>query len=369
MIAERVLMGLLLTGIAIGCSLVLYPFFSAILWAGILVFSSWPVFMQVRAQGIGRVVAAVIMIVITAVLVVLPLALAVPGGSDVDHIGSIIQNALRSGLPSAPMWLPQVPLVGQTLATLWNSWAADLSAMVAFFQPYFGIIAERGLNVVLGIARGILDVLLALFIGFFFYIYGDSLGLTLQALVRRIAGERADRLLTVTGLTVRGTVYGILGTAIVQGLLSVFGLWLSGVPHYGLLALIAGFLSVLPIGAPLIWIPAGLWLLTSGQTAWGIFLLIYGTVFISGSDHIIRPYFIARGAQLPFLLTVLGVLGGALAFGLLGVFVGPVLLGVAFTLVNEFAVDGERARLGKPELRTVGTELDARHQDPPNFAA
>jgi len=132
-------------------------------------------------------------------------------------------------------------------------------------------------------------------------------------------------------------VYGILGTALVQGFLTAFGLWVSGVPRPVLLGAVAGFLAVLPIGAPLVWIPAAAWLLSTGHTGWGIFLVIYGITAISGADHLIRPVFIARGAQLPFLLTVLGVLGGALAFGLLGIFLGPVLLGVGFTLVVEFA--------------------------------
>ncbi len=104
-----------------------------------------------------------------------------------------------------------------------------------------------------------------------------------------------------------------------------------------LLGSIAGLLAVLPIGAPLVWIPASIWLLGSGHLGWGIFLAIYGVGAISGSDSLIRPWFIARGAQLPFLLTVLGVLGGALAFGLLGIFLGPVLLGIGYTLVNEWA--------------------------------
>jgi len=115
-------------------------------------------------------------------------------------------------------------------------------------------------------------------------------------------------------------------------------LWVSGVPRPVLLGTIAGLLAVLPIGAPLVWIPASLWLMTSGHLGWGIFLGIYGAMIISGSDSLIRPWFIARGAQLPFLLTILGVLGGAIAFGLLGIFLGPVLLGIGFTLMNEWAL-------------------------------
>jgi predicted PurR-regulated permease PerM len=104
-----------------------------------------------------------------------------------------------------------------------------------------------------------------------------------------------------------------------------------------LLGFVAGLISVFPIGAPVVWIPAAIWLIATGHIGWGIFLLIYGVVAVSGADSVIRPWFISRGAQLPFVLTVLGVLGGALAFGLLGIFLGPVLLGIGYTLVNEWA--------------------------------
>ena len=282
------------------------------------------------------------MVLLTALLLVLPLAVAAPAGSDdVARLRASLERLLDSGMPSSPEWLFHVPLVGQTLSDYWNAWAADLSVMVAFFRPYFGIIAENGLTLLLGIATGVLQFLLALFIAFFFWLYGDRMGVFLYAIMRRIAGAYAERLIVVTGQVIRGTVYGLLGTALVQGMLTAFGLWLTGVPRPVLLGAIAGFVSVLPIGAPMIWIPAALWLASGGHTAWAIFLAIYGVAAISGSDSVIRPYFIARGAQLPFLVTVLGVLGGALAFGLLGVFLGPVLLGVGFTLVAEFA-RGER---------------------------
>ena len=331
-------MGLLLGGVAIGCMLVLYPFFSAILWASILVFTTWPVFMTLRAR-VGRTAAAALMVLITAVVVLLPLALVAPsGGRDISDIQASLQVAMASGLPPAPVWVANIPVIGVTMHDLWDSWARDLSVMVAFFRPYFGIAAEFGLRLLLGLANGVLEFLLALVVAFFIYGSGDIIAAKLQTLLRRIAGDRADRLITVTGATVRGVVYGILGTAVVQGLLAVFGLWLAGVPRPLLLGVIGGGLSVLPIGVPFVWIPASLWLLASGNTVAGVFLGLWGGIVISGADSLIRPYFIARGAQLPFLLTLLGVLGGALAFGLLGIFVGPVLLGVGYTLVNEWPV-------------------------------
>ncbi len=339
MIAERLLMGLLLAGIAIGCGFVLHPFTSALLWGGILVFTTWPVFEWVRDHThIGRTGAAIVMVVLTSLILVLPLAIAAPAGSDdVGQLREQLQRLLDGGLPGAPDWLFRVPIIGSALSELWNSWAADLGVMEEFFRPYFGMIAESGLNLLLGIASGVVQFLLALFIAFFFWVYGDRLGLHLRAIIRRIAGSYAERLIVVFGQVIRGTVYGLLGTAVVQGMLTAFGLWLTGVPRPVLLGAIAGFVSVLPIGAPMIWIPAALWLLSTGHTGWAIFLVVYGVVAVSGADSVIRPYFIARGAQLPFLLTVLGVLGGALAFGLLGIFLGPVLLGVGFTLVAEFA--------------------------------
>ena len=347
-IAERILAGGLLAGLGIGCAVILLPFLSALLWGAILVFTTWPLFAWFRTHvrlgtwSLGNRGSAVLMVLLTTVLIVLPIAVAAPAGAnDADALRQSLVAALDAGLPGAPSWLYPVPIIGATLSEYWNQWAADLSAMVAFFSPYFGMLAESGLKILLGVAGGLAQFIIALVVAFFFWASGDRLTIYLHRIAFRIAGDRAHRLVAVTGATVRGTVYGILGTAIVQGLLTTLGLYVSGVPRPLLLGLIAGLLSVLPIGAPVVWIPASLWLLGSGHTAWGIVLGAYGLFIISGSDNVIRPWFIARGAKLPFLLTILGVLGGALAFGLLGIFLGPVLLGVGFTLVMEFAGQGD----------------------------
>ena len=335
---ERILMMLLLGGVAVGCTLVLLPFFSAILWASILAYTTWPMYVWCRKKlHLGASATAALMVVVMAVVVVLPLALAVPSSSaDIDTLKRDVDHILAAGLPEPPNWLDQVPLIGSALSERWQQWAEDLSTMVSFFRPYFGMAGEVALSVLLGLANGVLLFMLALFIAFFFYASGEKLAELTSTLLRRIAGDQADRLLTVTGSTIRGVVYGILGTAVVQGILTGLGLWVVGIPRAWLLGVVAGGLSVLPIGAPTVWIPAGLWLISTGATVKGVGLLIYGAVAISGSDSVIRPYFIARGSHLPFLLTMLGVLGGALAFGLLGVFVGPVLLGVGYTLVVEY---------------------------------
>lgn len=330
-------MGVLILGIAVGCLVVLRPFLSALLWAALLVYATWPAFQWLeRNLRLSRVAAALLSVLLVTVILALPLGLAAPGGAaDVKMLRLSLEQWV-SAIPPAPHMLESVPLVGPTLSDTWNAWAADLSAAGDFFRPYVGLMAERGLNLLLGIAGGLAELGIALFAAFFFWLGGEAVAENLSVLLHRIAGQYAPQLLEATTRTVRGAVYGILGTAILQGFLTAFGLAVAGVPRAVLLGTIAAFLAVLPIGAPLIWIPAGLWLLSDGHTARGIFLLAYGVIVVSGADHIVRPYFIARGAKLPFLLTVLGVLGGVLAFGVLGIFLGPVLLGVGYTLLMEF---------------------------------
>jgi predicted PurR-regulated permease PerM len=355
MTAERLLMALLLGGIGIGCILVLYPFMSSLLWAAILTFTTWPVFEWLRAHlHLRRTPAAGLMVALTAVMVVLPLVIATPSAEDVAHMRRMFETAVHAGLPTAPAWVDTIPFVGLAFADIWNSWAADISELLQAVRPYVGIVLEGGFDLLLGIARGVLLFILALFVAFFFYVYGEPIAARLTDLLRRIAGERADRLIGVTGATVRGVVYGILGTAVMQGILTALGLWISGVPRPVLLGTVAGFLAVLPVGPPVVWIPAALWLMATGHLGWGIFLATYGVVAVSGADSLIRPWFIARGAHLPFVLTVLGVLGGALAFGLLGIFLGPVLLGVGYTLVNEWAMPAPSVPAGHPVAQPVG---------------
>jgi predicted PurR-regulated permease PerM len=287
--------------------------------------------------GLPRIAVSLLMVTLTALVIVLPLALTVPGGAADVKAARQALEAWLAEIPPAPHWLAAVPLVGAILTDTWNAWAADLSSMAAFFRPYLGMFAEQGLSLLLGVAGGLVQFFVALFVAFFLWLSGDRLGPRLQVLVHRIAGPYGPHLIATTTRAVRGTVYGILGTAIIQGFLTAFGLSMAGVPRVVLLGTVAAFLAVLPIGAPLVWIPAGLWLLAGEHTARGVFLLVYGVVVVSGADHLIRPYFIARGARIPFVLTVLGVLGGVFAFGALGIFLGPVLLGVGWMLILEFA--------------------------------
>jgi predicted PurR-regulated permease PerM len=153
--------------------------------------------------------------------------------------------------------------------------------------------------------------------------------------IERIGGERGKHLLRVAGSTVRGVVYGILGTALVQALMAGLGFFIAGVPAGALLALLTFFLSVVPVGPPLVWLPASLYLFQQGRTGWGVFMLIWG-VGISTVDNFVKPWLISQGSEMPFILILFGVLGGALMFGFIGVFLGPTLLAVGHRLVKEW---------------------------------
>ncbi|MGF1276354.1 AI-2E family transporter [Acetobacter pasteurianus] len=352
---ERIMRLLLLGGITYGCVLVLAPFSSALLWAGVLAYTTWPLFQHLRRR-MGPNAASLTMTLLCAVGVVLPLAFlasaCVSSGPRwarqvMAFVGTIHE------LPPLPHWIASLPAFGPDISHHWERWSRNISSVGDELRPYAGEIIQSLLEVLMRMANGALHLVMALFIAFFFWLSGPMLWDTVQAVMVRIAGHQAGRHLHIVGSTVRGTVYGILGTAIIQGILTGLGLWLLGVGEAVILGVLAAFLAVFPIGAPLVWIPAALWLFGMHHPGKGILLLLYGVLIISGADHLIRPLFIARGSKLPYLLTVLGVIGGLLAFGGVGIFLGPILLAIGFTLTTEFAADEAAQPLAQDEKRTL----------------
>jgi len=228
-------------------------------------------------------------------------------------------------------------VVGGWLRAGWAGRASRPPSLVAMVRPYAGTIAQSTLSLLLAVLSGLAEVLMAIVFAFFFYRDGLLIAARVEGAVQRLAGERTRHLLELTGDVTRGVVFGLLGTAMVQGVMTTFGLWIAGVPQPVLLGIVAGVVSILPVGAPLVWIPATIWLFAQGETGWGVFMGLYGAFGISSIDNVIRPWFISRGADLPLLLTLLGALGGVLAFGFLGLFLGPVLLAVGFSLLKDWA--------------------------------
>lgn len=189
-------------------------------------------------------------------------------------------------------------------------------------------------KIVLG---GVTEVVLSAFLAFFLLRDAPALGDRLHMAVGRLAGDRGRHLIKVAGDTVRGVIHGIIGTALAQAVVAGLGFWIAGVPGAVLLAVLTFLVAVVPFGPPLIWIPATLWLFAQDRGGWAIFMFVWGLLGISSVDNVIRPLIISQGSKMPFVLIFCGVIGGALAFGLVGVFLGPTLLAVGFRLIEEWS--------------------------------
>jgi predicted PurR-regulated permease PerM len=207
------------------------------------------------------------------------------------------------------------------------------------------------------VLQGVIQMLISAFLAFFLLRDAPELSARLAVAVERLAGDRGKHLIKVAGDTVRGVIYGILGTALVQALVAGLGFYIAGVPGVVLLSVLTFLFAVLPFGPPLIWVPASLWLFAQGQPGYALFMALWGLLGISSVDNFLRPYLISQGNKMPYALVFCGVIGGALAFGLVGVFLGPTLLAVAFRLVDEWSSNRPHPQLnpmadGNSELQT-----------------
>lgn len=339
---ERGIAATLLAALAIGCVLVLRPFFAAILWGAILVYATWPVFTWIqRRLRIGRSAAALLMILAAFLVMVAPLALVV---SDfADDVRDLLRNlrvVMSMNLPDPPEWVVQLPMVGPRVDEQWRKLSLEEQELQTLAAPYLEALGRwgwgKGVNIGIGLAQGTLELVLALFVAFFFYRDGARLAGRIEGGLMRLAGQRGQRLLHVAGNTVQAVVYGIVGTALVQAALMLVGLTIAGVPNAMLLAFLTGITSPLPVGPPIFWIGAAIWLYATAGLGWCLFMLAWGAGLVSMADNVVRPLLISRGGTTPIVLTLLGILGGVFAFGFLGLFLGPTLLALGYSLLQEW---------------------------------
>lgn len=324
--------------LTIGCLMVLLPFLAAILWAGILAFATWPIYRRLeRLVGGRQGLAAALMTLGTALILVVPLAvLASRISDDVIRLAESARTLLDTGPPPPPDWIATIPLAGPRLAAFWQNVAYDGTALADAARPYVRPVRDWILAESAVLAGGVLEIGLSVLIAFFLYRHGTVVVGALDALLGRIAGVRGHRLLLLAGGTIKGVVYGVLGTALVQALLAALGFWAAGVPAPLFLGFLSFFLTLIPMGLVLVWVPAVIWLFVQDAALWGIMLAVW-MVFVSGLENILRPYLISKGGALPFLLILLGILGGIIAFGLIGIFLGPTLLALGYSLIGEWA--------------------------------
>jgi predicted PurR-regulated permease PerM len=324
--------------LAIGCALVLWPFLSAILWAGVISFSTWPIYRRCeRAVGGYRAAAAAAMTMLVLIAVVAPLAFLVTAlADDITKLIEAVTRILEQGPSAPPDWVKGLPFVGESLAAYWDNFTHDAPAFTIELKKLTGPVADIALAGGAAFGTGLLELALSIFITFFLFLHGRRLISFMRQIGERVAGPRAKRLITVIGMTVKGVVYGLIGTALAQGLLAGIGFWIAGVPQSLLLGCLTFALSFVPGAPPFVWGPVALWLLIQGSVGWGIFIAIWGLLLVSGIDNFLRPYLLNQNTNLPVLLGLFGLIGGVLAFGLVGLFLGPTLLAVAYNLFLEW---------------------------------
>lgn len=351
---EQIIGASVLVLITLGCVIVLRPFLPALVWATILSISTWPAFRWLEAKLNGRTsLAAALMTVLLAVGFLVPLTIL--GTSLAENFAKFAAHFLgflESGPPPPPEWVVRIPLVGDKLSAYWQSYAGDTARFAAVVREYVTPATNWLFNVGGKIGSEVFDLALSVIAAFFFFRDGAHGAERLHIVVHKLAGPRGRHLLEVAERTMIGVVYGILGTALAQGALAAFGFWLAGVPGALFLGLLTTLLSFIPFGPPAVWLPSTLYLLSVDKIEWGIFLGLWGLLVISTVDNIIRPYFISLGSALPLLLVYLGVLGGIIAFGFLGLFIGPTLLAIAYTIIREWTRSPafERVELAAPDI-------------------
>lgn len=340
--SDRALAVLALTLLGAGCLLVLWPFLTALVWAAILVSTSWPAFLWLdRSVGGQRALAASLMtLLVTAVLLGPIASVALALADNVAELGRAVSALVKNGLPDAPFWLASLPFVGQSIHDYWQQFAHDSQKLMAALEGFAKPAQTAAMAGGRVVGKGVLDMSISVFIAFFFFLHGEALAGRLRVALQRLTGERAIYLLGIVRGTVTGVIYGILGTGLAQGVLAAIGFAIAGVPGAVLLGVATFFLSVAPVGPPLVWIGAAIWLFQDGQPGWAIFVVAWGFFLISTVDNVIKPFIISRGARLPFAVVFLGVLGGVLAFGVIGAFLGPTLLAVGYRLATEWTTAG-----------------------------
>jgi predicted PurR-regulated permease PerM len=326
----------LVTLIAIGTAWVLAPFVAALLFAAILCVTTWPLFIWIEARLKGRTtLAALLTTLLLAFAVLGPMSyLAATITDGVGQLLALLKPWFLSADHAPPRWLASIPLVGEQLDAYWRKLAASQDELTQLGRQLFEPTRKFLLAAVGIIGQGLLELTLVVFIAFFLYRDGRVLAGRLTRFADKIGGELGGRMLGLTRSTIMGVMIGIVGTAAAQSAIALLGFLIAGVPGALLLGAATFFLSMVPVGPPLIWGGAAWWLYDQGQTGWAIFMIVWGVAVISSVDNFLKPILISRTASLPILLIALGVFGGVLAFGFVGIFLGPVILALALTLLD-----------------------------------
>jgi predicted PurR-regulated permease PerM len=315
---------------------ILWPFLPATIWATTLVVATWPLMLQVQRRLWHRRWLAVTVMTVALLLVFIgPFWLAV--ATITQNFSRIVgwANALASfRLPPPPVWLDHIPLFGSQLGLLWHRLeASGIDELAAKAAPYAGNAAGWLAGLLSGFGIAIVQFLLTLIIAAVLYAGGEHAAILAERFGHRLAGERGLQSVRLAGQAIRSVALGVVVTALLQSVLGGLGLAIAGTPLAPVLTAVMFILCIAQLGPGLVLIPAVVWFYWSGGAGWGTFLLVWSIIVIS-LDNIVRPLLIRKGAHIPLILLLAGVIGGLIAFGLVGIFLGPVVLAVGYTLLQ-----------------------------------
>ena len=349
-LTRRIILTLLLGALVALSYAVMRFFLSPIAWAVILAFLTWPVYRRLRGTlRAGDTGSALVMTLLLVAAVILPVFwLMVLLRSEVAGAYAALVHLVGRGPYALPDWLAQLPWLGDWLGQLLEQWGRDPGALRAQIASWMEARTGEILNILGDVGRNAGKLALALFTVFFLYRDGDSLARQGRRVLRRFLGKRVEGYIAAAGAMTKAVVWGLVATALAQGALAGVGYWWAGLDGPVLLGAVTALVAMLPFGAPFVWGSIGAWLLVSGELTAGLGLLLWGALVVSWIDNLIRPLVISSATRIPFLLVLFGVLGGLAAFGLIGLFLGPVILAVLVAVWREWLDEADADALPPP---------------------
>jgi predicted PurR-regulated permease PerM len=332
---------LFVSGMIAACFWILRPFLPAIIWATTLVVATWPIMLQVqRRLWNSRGLAVAIMAMALLIVFVVPFWLAITTIADnFDRIVGWTTSLAAFKLPPPPEWLSGVPLFGNRAAQFWETLAASgIEPLVSKAAPYAGGVASWFVAALGGLGIVLVQFLLTVVVAGVMYLNGEHAAAAARRFGRRLAGERGEQSVRLAAQAIRSVALGVVVTALGQAVLGGIGIALAGLPLSAVLTAVMFMLCIAQLGPLPVLVPAVIWLYWSGATGWGTFLLVW-SILLSTLDSVVRPLLIRKGAHLPLILLLAGVVGGLIAFGLVGIFLGPVVLAVGYTLLQSWMAE------------------------------
>jgi predicted PurR-regulated permease PerM len=325
-----------LVGLIITSLWVLRPFLAPLVWAMAIVIATWPLMLGVERLLWGRrALAVAVMTLGLLVLLFVPLTLAIAAIiENAERITGWVKQVGSWRIGEPPGWVQALPWIGGWIVGAWRDLVeAGAEPLVGRITPYVGTVAARVLREAGAFGLTAVEFVLTIIFSAVLYAYGESAAALARRFFRRLAGERGDTAVRLAAASIRGVAMGVVVTALVQSLLGGVGLAAAGVPAAALLTVVMFLLAVAQIGPMPVLVPAVIWLYWIDQPGWGTALLAW-TAVVGTMDNFLRPWLIRRGADMPLLLVFCGVVGGLLAFGLIGLFIGPVVLVVTYRLLE-----------------------------------